>query len=112
MDKMRALNCYKNSTISENLMSYFAQCFIDPNKMTMLKQLRDQHLAYIKTVKDSIAYGGVCGTDEIPYQSICLFLNVNTQSEVENFIANDPFNSVYSNIEIKPFVQRIPAVES
>lgn len=95
----------------KKLKTYFAQCFIDPNKSNDIKELREKHLAYVKESGSIIVYGGVCGDDEQPYQGICLFLKTDTKAKSMNFIEADPYFCTYSHVEIKEFVQKIPRLD-
>lgn len=92
-------------------MKYFAQCYIDAEKKNDIKNIRDTHLDYVKKFGSKITYGGICGNDEFPYQSICFFLNVNTENEALNFIECDPYYTIYSSVEIKEFTQKVPNLE-
>lgn len=89
-------------------MTYFAHCTIDDKESENIKALRDKHLNYIKEFGSDIVYGGVCGTDSIPYQSICFFLNVQSESEALSFVREDPYYPTYSNVDINEFSQKIP----
>jgi len=89
-------------------MKYFAQCFIDPVKSDQITTLRSNHLEYIEKVSSIISYGGVCGSKEKQYQSICFFLDVSNKNEVSKFVEYDPYSSIYSSVEIKEFDQKIP----
>ena len=87
---------------------YFAHCIIDDSSADKIAQLRPSHLAYVKEFIANIAYGGVCGDAEVPYRSICLFLDVENEQQARDFIANDPYSSVYQSVDIQEFSQKIP----
>jgi uncharacterized protein YciI len=89
-------------------MKYFAQCFVNPIKNSDLKTLREAHIEYIEKFSSLIIYGGVCGNNDMPYQSICFFLNVESEQEALNFVNQDPYSTTYSSVEIKKFTQKIP----
>jgi len=91
-------------------MTYFAHCFIDPSKLDHIKELRDKHLSYIKVFGSNIVYGGVCGTEDVPYQSICFFMKVDTENEALSFVRKDPYFPAYSQIDMSEFSQKIPKV--
>lgn len=93
-------------------MIYFAHCFIDPSKFGEIGKLKDKHLTYIKELSAQIVYGGVCGTEELPYQSICFYLDVDTKMAARDFVENDPYANVYLRAEINEFVQKIPRFDS
>ena len=60
-------------------MIYFVQCFIDPDKSSMIEVLKKEHLNYIAKRRHLINYGGVVGSKQSPYQQICFYLRVQTR---------------------------------
>ena len=89
-------------------MKFFAQCFIDPVKIDNIQLLREKHLDYVKRFLSVITYGGVCGNEELPYQSICFFLDTDTEQDALKFVEQDPYSATYSAVEIKQFTQKVP----
>lgn len=89
-------------------MTYFAQCTIDDTKRDKVAELRQKHLAYIKEFGFNIVYGGVCGDEDVPYQSICFFIDVESEVKARSFVEQDPYFCTYAKVEIQQFAQKIP----
>lgn len=91
-------------------MKYFAQCYIDSSKQSDIESLREKHLDYVKKLSSLISYGGVCGNNESPYESICFFLDTESEQAALEFVEQDPYSATYKAIEIKEFTQKVPVV--
>ncbi|MBI1319465.1 MAG: hypothetical protein GC168_11050 [Candidatus Hydrogenedens sp.] len=89
----------------------FAQCFIAPERIGELEELRPLHLSYIRESLAVIRFAGVAESELEPYQQICYFLGVDSVAEAESFVRHDPYYPCYERVDIVPFTQKFPRIK-
>jgi uncharacterized protein YciI len=87
---------------------YFIFCTVDPVRSHLRTVLRRDHLAHLIRERDTLVFGGVVETDARPFQRVCYFVNLDSQTEARAFVSRDPYSVMYRDIEIMDFRQRIP----
>ncbi len=90
---------------------FFVQCYIAPDKIKGLAELRQSHLRHIERHLPVIRYGGVVQDNAGSFIRICYFLITGSLNEAEHFVKNDPYFPCYKSVEILNFAQRIPKGE-
>lgn len=73
--------------------------------LSLRKQVRPEHLAYLEAIRGNIVFGGpMIGTDGNPCGSMIVF-EAADRAVVETLIANDPYSKagLFDRVEINGF---------
>ena len=73
-------------------MAFHIYCMDDPGKPGLRQKTRPDHLRYMAAHKDRILFGGPIKADpEGPVVGSAFVLDYETRSEVDDFLANEPY---------------------
>lgn len=87
-------------------MLFVAICVDKPNHLELRTRTRQEHLAYMASLGESLKFGGriMSGPDDTPSGSI-LFIDASSKEDVSAILDDDPYNKVglFEHSAIEPF---------
>lgn len=93
-------------------MTYFVHCMIASEALSMMVELRERHLGYIRGHLATVKYGGLVGEEDRPPERLCYFLDLPSRDAALRFVEADPYRPIFERVEVLPFQQRIPGALS